>query len=104
PGFLAVEGIIVLCSSFRTTRLTARRIGREVLRLAPFAIVIAIYLAVRLPILRTVVAPGGTYRVSTDWHAILNNLRMLPLMTIRVFYLAGYKVEWRSYLETPLSN
>jgi hypothetical protein len=99
PGFLAVESCIALWG-----RVHWRTVRREVLRLAPFAAVLGLYLTARLASLRALAASGGNYRVSADWAAVLNNLRMLPLMSLRIFYLSGYRIEWRSYLETTLSN
>jgi hypothetical protein len=98
-GFLAAEAAISLAGRFR-----ARAISRELLRLIPFGAVLGLYLAVRLPSLRSLSTSGGTYRVSADWITILNNLRMLPLMSMRIFYLAGYHLAWKSYFETTLSN
>jgi len=103
PGFLAVESAAALIARRARPGLW-RAIGREILRLLPFAATVVLYLLVRLPSLRGMAAQSNTYRMAADWTWIHNNLRMLPLMSMRIFHLAGYRVEWRSYLETPLSN
>ena len=107
PAFLAVESAVAI---FRgsTPGSLARRIAREFARLTPFACATAAYWWYHVRALQSAMSADdmyrNMYRMSLNWDAVAGNLRMLPLMTMRIFYLAGYRIEWRSYLDTATSN
>ena len=103
PGFLAVESAFAIFRRLTPGSL-GRRIAREFARLTPFACATAAYWWYHVRPIQGTMGANATYRMSVNWEAVVDNLRMLPLMTMRIFYLAGYKIEWRSYLDTATSN
>jgi regulation of enolase protein 1 (concanavalin A-like superfamily) len=103
PAFLAVESAIAISRRLTPDSL-GRRIAREFGRLAPFACATLAYWWYHVRPIQSTMGANATYRMSVNWEVVVANLRMLPLMTMRIFYLAGYKIQWRSYLETATSN
>ncbi len=103
PAFLAVESAIAVFQR-RAFSGVRRRIALEMLRLFPFATVIFAYWLFHIRAIQATMGADATYRMAVNWSVIFTNLRMLPLMTIRIFYLAGYKIEWPSYFENTAST
>jgi regulation of enolase protein 1 (concanavalin A-like superfamily) len=74
------------------------------LRLSLYGGVVFFYWLYHVSAIQGAMGANATYRMAVNWEMILSNLRMLPLMTIRIFYLAGYKIEWTSYFQNTAST
>lgn len=105
PGYLGVASLILLWGETEQSHRMAG-LRRELFRLAPFLVLLPVYWLLHMKQVSqsTFSTEGSPYRSIVDLQAILENLRTLPLWTVRLYFFTGKTLRDTMYHSTLVNN